>query len=130
MTDQQIRAVRRFSAQVYVILALLIVVQVATGAASVYLLLRDHNRSVTVARVAVDNQKAVEQIQRERVRNTRSACVATNSEHEALIGFIEASIPPARRKDPRVMDYLARATRTFPIDDCDKVVRDKIKAQP
>lgn len=130
MTEQQVRAVQVFSARVYVILALLIVVQVATGIASVYLLTRDHNRSVAVADLAVKNQRAVAQIQRERIRNTRAACVDTNREHAALVGFIKASIPRGRLHDPRVVTYLARAARSFPILDCDRVVRDKIKAKP
>lgn len=96
------------------------------------------------------NQGRADQIQAERARNTASACVDTNHEHAAILGFITTSIPPSRLKDPRVaglvtrlahgeplppvrpddppiVAYLQRAARTFPQQNCAALVRIRVR---
>lgn len=64
------------------------------------------------------NENRINDIQGSRARNTLAGCMQTNREHTALVGFIRASIPPSRRDEPRVMAYLERAERSFPVVDC------------
>jgi hypothetical protein len=72
----------------------------------------------------------VKQIQLERERNTRNACVRDNRKNREILGFIQATVPPNRRQEPLVVAYLQRAARTFPQRDCEAVVRGSVKATP
>lgn len=132
MSEQLVTGVRKFSSRVYIILAFIAVVSLASGGLSVWLLTRDHDRAVdtaelakknagltaAAARVAADTKRVVEQIQFERRRNTRSACERTNREHRAIVGFVKGTIPPDQLDDPRVKQYLALAAKSFPVVDC------------
>lgn len=68
----------------------------------------------------------VNQIQTERARNTLTACRNSNVQNAAIVGFISASIPPARRSDPLVIAYLKRAAQTFPQTNCRAEVRKRV----
>lgn len=111
--DQLRRDYQRFARRTSRLLILLVALQFATGAASVYLIGQNSDR--------------VDQIQAERVKNTRASCERANAQNSAILGFITASIPAGKRSDPQVLTYLARASRTFPQQDCAAVVRRQVK---
>lgn len=69
---------------------------------------------------------AIHQINVERARNTQLACVAQNRQNAVLVGFIEQSIPKAKKHDPRVVLYLERARRTWPQSDCRQLVKQRV----
>lgn len=71
---------------------------------------------------------AIHQINVERARNTQLACQSQNRQNAVLVGFIEQSIPKDRRKDPRVLAYIARAKKTWPQSDCRQVVKDRVSS--
>ncbi len=71
--------------------------------------------------------ESTSKINRERANNIYQGCVRQNAQNSALVGFIEASIPPKRLKDPLVVAYLKRAHKTFPQSDCAEVVRKSVK---
>lgn len=75
------KAVRKFSNRVYVILAFIAVVSVASGVVSVVLLFRDHDRAVATAKLASDNRDAVAQIQAEGRDRRSQTCSTFESEH-------------------------------------------------
>lgn len=70
--------------------------------------------------------EATSHINQERARNTAKACAAQNRQNAALVGFIEKSIPPAKRADPAVQKYITRARVTWPQKDCDELVKTQV----
>lgn len=69
----------------------------------------------------------VDQIQSERIRNTRSTCEATDSQNAAIRGFIVANVPRNRIHDPLVHAYITRSKTVFPDLNCDEKVKATIK---
>jgi hypothetical protein len=73
-----------------------------------------------------DNTNITEQIQAERIRNTRSSCEQRNREHLALREFFKGIVPRHRLDEARVRAYLKLAERSFPVVDCDAYVRQSV----
>lgn len=69
------------------------------------------------------NNNRLDDIQAERQRNTLGACEATNRQNQAIVAFVTASIPKGRRDDPDIVAYLDRARVSFPVQDCELVVK-------
>lgn len=75
------------------------------------------------------NRSVVEQIQRERKRNTLTACLSDDRQNAAIRGFVRSSIPKGKLDDPLVREYLERARRTFPDLHCQAEVRRKVSSK-
>jgi len=74
-----------------------------------------------------DNRNRINDIQRERRRALILVCGQTNKQNRGIVAFIKSSVPPARRRSPQMLAYLARAEKAFPQTDCAAVVNRIIK---